>query len=138
VAFRGRSAVEVLPPTGSVELARARLADLPTGGPTPLAEGITTALACAQRAAAKGSKPLLVLLTDGRATGSPTALDQAHEAAHAVADAAIEALVLDAEPPGPSALRLTASLAEAMNARHLPLPSVDTLESTIRHAVATT
>ena len=140
VAFRDGTAVEVLPPTGSVELARARLADLPTGGHTPLAEGITAALSCAQRTAAKGAKPLLVLLTDGRATGSPAALDHAHEAAEAVAAAGIEALVLDAEPPGPTALELAAQLAASMNARYLPLPGPtgEAVESTIRHAVATT
>ena len=47
VAFRGEQAEVLLRPTGSVEVARARLAGLPTGGRTPLAAGITTALGLA-------------------------------------------------------------------------------------------
>jgi magnesium chelatase subunit D len=37
VAFRGEEAAVLLRPTGSVEVARARLVALPTGGRTPLA-----------------------------------------------------------------------------------------------------
>ncbi len=44
VCFRGDGAEVVLRPTGAVEVARARLVDLPTGGRTPLAAGIDTAL----------------------------------------------------------------------------------------------
>ena len=134
VAFRGDEAVEVLPPTGSVELARARLADLPTGGPTPLAEGIAAGLSAAQRAAAKGSLPLLVLLTDGRATGAAGALDRARDAARAVAAAGIDALLLDAEDDGRTALGLAAELATLMSARCVRLSAVtaDTIESAVR------
>jgi len=137
VAFRGSEAVEALPPTRSVELARARLADLPTGGHTPLAEGITTALATAQRAVTRGAVPLLVLLTDGRATGSPDALDQARDAARAVATAGVEALVLDAEEPGRTSLGLAPELATLMSATCLPVTTLtpETLESTLRQAL---
>src|SRR5262249_4244867 len=44
VTFRGTGAEVVLRPTGAVEVARARIADLPTGGTTPLAAGIDAAL----------------------------------------------------------------------------------------------
>lgn len=139
VAFRGQEAVEVLPPTGSVELARARLADLPTGGPTPLAEGIATALTVAQRAVAKGARPLLVLLTDGRATGEPGALDRARTAAQSVAAANVDALVLDAEEAIPTALGLAHTIATDMHARYIPLPTLTptTIQSTIRTALPT-
>ena len=40
VAFGGVGARELLPPTASVEVARQRLEDLPTGGKTPLAAGM--------------------------------------------------------------------------------------------------
>ena len=137
VAFRDRDAAEVLPPTGSVELARARLADLPTGGPTPLAEGIATALAIAHRSSARGALPLLVLLTDGRATGAPDALTRAHDAARSVAAAGIESVILDAEPPGRTALGLAAELATSMNARHVPLPQVTprSIDSIVRQSL---
>lgn len=125
IAFRGDAATELLPPTASVELARARLADVPTGGATPLADGITAALATARRAEAKGSVPLLVLLTDGRANAGPSALDQARQAARTVADAGIEALVLDAEDgPGRQRLGLAAELAQLMAGRCLQLSTV--------------
>src|SRR4029453_19429499 len=54
LTFRGDSAEVVLPPTASVELARTRLAELPTGGGTPLAEGITAALSLPRPAASAG------------------------------------------------------------------------------------
>ena len=43
VTFRGAGAQLALPPTSSVEAAAACLAELPHGGRTPLAEGLTTA-----------------------------------------------------------------------------------------------
>jgi magnesium chelatase subunit D len=69
VAFRGRGAELLLPPTRSVELAAARLATLPTGGRTPLAEGLALASTTLERHQQRnpGTLPLLVLITDGRA-----------------------------------------------------------------------
>jgi magnesium chelatase subunit D len=127
VSFRDEGAIEVLPPTGSVELARARLAGLETGGPTPLAEGITTALATAQRAALEGGTPLLVLLTDGRPTGSSGALDRALKAAEMVRAAGVEAVVLDAEDDR-DRLDLSAQLAEAMGGHTVHLSAVNAAE----------
>ena len=43
IAFRGRGAELLLPPTNSVDLAEARLRALPTGGRTPLAHGLDLA-----------------------------------------------------------------------------------------------
>src|SRR5690606_12913036 len=54
VTFRGDTAEVVLPPTASIELARTRLAELPTGGVTPLGEGISAGLSLARRAQADG------------------------------------------------------------------------------------
>jgi magnesium chelatase subunit D len=138
VAFAGDAATELLPPTASVELARARLADVPTGGPTPLAEGIAAALVTARRAADAGSTPLLVLLTDGRATGNPDALDRARQSARAVADAGIEALVLDAEDDhSGQRLGLAGELAQLMGARciHLSLLAAAEVEAAVRVAL---
>jgi magnesium chelatase subunit D len=133
VAFRGDEATEVLPPTASVELARSHLAELPTGGATPLADGLAVALRTAQRATAQGSAPLLVVLTDGRATGSPDALDRARDAARTVAAAAIEAVVLDAED-GDTRLGLAAELVALMDGRYLHLSTVtaDAVETAVR------
>ena len=46
VMFRGEQADVVLRPTGSVEVAKARLAQLPTGGTTPLAATINSPCPC--------------------------------------------------------------------------------------------
>lgn len=123
VTFRGDGADVALRPTGSVEVAKARLTDLPTGGRTPLAAGIHTALALAQHPA---DRPLLVLLSDGRATAGPDGQDPlvaAKEAAAEVRRRKVPAVVVDAEN-GPTRLGLAAELAEAMGARYLTLPQL--------------
>ena len=70
VSFRGETAQILLPPTSSVELASSRLQGLPTGGRTPLAAGIEKAAEVLKREYLRDGerRPLLVLLTDGRAT----------------------------------------------------------------------
>ncbi len=136
VTFRGDAAEVVLPPTASVELARARLAELPTGGVTPLAEGISAGLSLARRAAADGWPPLLVLITDGRATGNQSALDRANAAAAEVAGAGFDVVVIDAED-GPNRLGLAQQLATSMDARCLRLDDMSpgTVEAAVRDAL---
>jgi magnesium chelatase subunit D len=123
VTFRGDGAEVVLRPTGSVEVARARLAELPTGGRTPLGAGILAALDLAGTPQAGTRQPLVVLLTDGRATAAPHGeepLEAAHIAAAAVRHRGVAAVVVDVED-GPTRLGLGAELAVAMGARHLTL-----------------
>ena len=125
VAFRGDGADVVLRPTGSVEVARARLAALATGGTTPLADGIDTALAVARAARDDDLEPLLVLITDGRATvGGADPVSAAHAAAGRVARARVAAVVLDAEPDT-ARLGIAADLARVMHADCVPLGRVD-------------
>jgi magnesium chelatase subunit D len=136
VTFRGDGADVALRPTGSVEVAKARLAELPTGGRTPLAAGIEAALALA---AQPGShQPLLVLVSDGRATSGPAGVDPmeaALAAAGRVRARGIAAAVVDAEE-GHARLGLARTLAEAMGARYLTVPelSAGALEGAIRQA----
>ena len=128
VSFRGEGAEVVLRPTGSVEVARARLADLPTGGRTPLAEGIAAALALATSrptGAASTHRPLLVIVSDGRATSAPGGADPvaaARAAAVAVRTRAVPAVMVDAEEG--TRLGLARELAELMGARYLSLPEL--------------
>ena len=72
VTFRGTGAELALPPTWSVEAAAARLTDLPTGGRTPLAAGLLRAheMLRVERIRDPRRRPLLVVVTDGRATGA--------------------------------------------------------------------
>ena len=69
ISFRGTQAELLLPPTGSVELAQSHLAVMPTGGRTPLAQGLYLALQVLETERLKDREvvPLVVLLSDGRA-----------------------------------------------------------------------
>jgi magnesium chelatase subunit D len=143
ITFRGDSAEIALRPTSSVEVARARLAELPTGGRTPLAAGIQAALELALGAprSTVTHRPLLVLVTDGRATsvGSPDDGDPvaaATKAAGGVRRRGVAAVVVDAED-GPTRLGLAADLAQVMGARYLTLPelSAAALDAAVRASV---
>ncbi len=122
VSFAGEEASVVLRPTGSVEVARARLAELRTGGRTPLAAGIDAALGVATGpGAGDGRRPMLVVVSDGRATAGPGGvepLEAARVAAARVRAAGVPAVVVDVED-GPVRLGLALDLAEAMGAVHL-------------------
>lgn len=68
MSFRGQGAELLLPPTGSVELLRRAVDQIPTGGGTPLAATLVAALEVAQQARRRGlHNVVLVLLTDARA-----------------------------------------------------------------------
>ena len=75
ITFRGTGAELALPPTSSVEAAARRLASLPTGGRTPLAAGLAKAarVLAAERLRDPRRRPLLVVVTDGRATSGSDA-----------------------------------------------------------------
>jgi magnesium chelatase subunit D len=67
VAFRGKAAQLLLPPSTSVERAKRELDVLPTGGGTPLASALLLAWETAQQARRKQiSNATLVVMTDGR------------------------------------------------------------------------
>ncbi|MGQ0574626.1 MAG: VWA domain-containing protein, partial [Pseudonocardia sp.] len=86
VTFRAGGAEVALPPTSSVPAAQARLAELRTGGRTPLAEGLLRArrLLVTERLRDPLRRPLLVLLTDGRATvAARPGNDPVHDACRA-------------------------------------------------------
>lgn len=129
VAFRGRTAEVLLPPTRSLVQTRRRLAALPGGGATPLAAGLEGALALSRAARGRGMTPALALMTDGRAN---IALDGRADRTAAAADAerlarllraaALPSLVIDTGArPEPALARLAA----AMGGACLPLPRAD-------------
>jgi magnesium chelatase subunit D len=129
VAFRGRDAEIVVPPTRSLQRARSRLAGLPGGGGTPLAEGIATACRMARETGMRGRTPTLVVITDGRSNvgfggvaGRARATADALSAAREVGAHRIRALVIDSSSrPEPQAR----ALATTMGALYLPLPHAD-------------
>ena len=57
IAFRGKTAELVLPPTRSLARAKRVLAGLPGGGGTPIASGLEAALALADRVRRHWNQP---------------------------------------------------------------------------------
>ncbi len=126
IAFGGDGAEVVLRPTGSVEIARTRISDLATGGTTPLADALDAALAVA-RGGLRDQQldPLLVILTDGRATaGGADPVSAAHDAARRIASAGVPAVVVDAEA-GPARLGLAVELAGILRGDCVALDDFD-------------
>jgi magnesium chelatase subunit D len=129
VAFRGKTAELLLPPTSSLVRAKRSLAGLPGGGGTPIAAAIDAACLLADAVRRRGQTPSLVFLTDGRANiardgtpGRARAQDEAMSAARSLSAAGFAALLLDTSPrPAPQAEQLAA----AMGARYRPLPYAD-------------
>ena len=129
IAFRGRAADLVLPPTRSLVQTKRRLAALPGGGGTPLASGLRLAFDLALQTRARGMTPTVALLTDGRGN---IALDGSADRAAAAADgltiaralrgSGLPALVIDIANRPQGAL---SRLAEAMGAPYVPLPRAD-------------
>ncbi|MGW4083241.1 putative cobaltochelatase [Streptomyces sp. NPDC004822] len=112
VTFRGSAAEVALPPTSSVDAAAARLETLPTGGRTPLAAGLLRAheVLRVERLRDPARRPLLVLVTDGRATGGPEPVALAGRAARLFAADGVASVVVDCES-GPVRLGLAGRLA---------------------------
>jgi magnesium chelatase subunit D len=129
VAFRGREAELVLPPTRSLVRARRVLSGMAGGGGTPLARGIVEGLRVALRIRSDEASPRIVLLSDGRPNvdregkgGRAQAREDALAAGRRVADSGIPSLVLDTSPRGE---RFASELAAAMGGRSAHLPRAD-------------
>ncbi|HEY8202023.1 MAG TPA: VWA domain-containing protein, partial [Actinomycetota bacterium] len=121
----GAAATLSLPPTSSVEEAAARLAELPVGGRTPLADGLMLAASVIASEAARdpARTPLLVVVSDGRANvsgagGNP--VGDALRAAAALGARGVAGVVVDSEE-GPVRLGIAARLAEALGSPCLRL-----------------
>ncbi|MFE7297820.1 putative cobaltochelatase [Streptomyces sp. NPDC057579] len=161
ITFRGSDAELALPPTSSVEAGAARLAQLPTGGRTPLAEGLLRAheVLRVERMRDPSRRPLLVVVTDGRATGasggaarwgSPLTesggvsatgggratggpVERAHRAARLLAAAGTASVVVDCEA-GPVRLGLAGELARELGGTAVTLDELraDSVSALVR------
>lgn len=123
IAFRRDRAETLLPMTRSVELAERALRDLPTGGRTPLAEGLAHAHRTLRELERKGSeKTVLVLVTDGRTNTKEgdAGVQRALRAAEEIAETAALTLVLDTERSVPR-VGVAPELARRMAARYYTL-----------------
>jgi magnesium chelatase subunit D len=125
ITFRGAAADLALPPTSSVLAAVRRLESLPAGGRTPLAEGLLCAAETlrVEHIRDPRRRPLLVLVTDGRATAGPEALRRSRDAAALLAASGVAALVLDCET-GRFRMGLAARLADILRAEYAPIGEI--------------
>ncbi|PRY42587.1 putative cobaltochelatase [Umezawaea tangerina] len=142
ITFRGSTADVALPPTSSVDAAAARLRGLRTGGRTPLADGLLKArrLLEVERLRDPRRRPLLVLLTDGRATSTGAGGDPMRDALRAaglLASDGTASVVVDCEH-GPVRLGLAARVAVALDGACLRLEelSADQVAGVVRAARA--
>jgi magnesium chelatase subunit D len=112
ISFRDSVAEVVVPPTGSAALAAMQLTWLASGGTTPLSIGMFAAVKTleTERLRDPGRKPLMVLITDGRANvayfgGEP--LDEAVRIGKMIRRMHVTSLVIDTDRVmmGPAALR---------------------------------
>jgi magnesium chelatase subunit D len=103
IAFRGDRAELLLGITRSVELAQKKLEQLPTGGRTPLARALELAyeVVMGLRMRDHDSSPIIVLVTDGRASSSPqeqaAPFPEALKAAERIGNQGIHTVLLDTE-----------------------------------------
>ncbi len=147
ISFRGVGADLLLPPTNSVDLAQVYLQDMPTGGRTPLARGLSLALEVLETELLKDRNvlPLVVLLSDGRANvgldgaSSPASLasQEAQGMASLFQDKKFASVVVDTELDFIK-LGLAQPLADSMGARYLKLDDLraDRLADAIREETA--
>ncbi len=125
ITFRGSGARLDLPPTSSIEIAARRLAELPSGGRTPLAEGLLCAAETlrVERIRDAQRRPLLVVVTDGRATAGPDAVRRSALAADQLRRSGVASVVIDCES-GRLSLGLAAALARRLGAERLLVAEV--------------
>ncbi|WP_129297018.1 putative cobaltochelatase [Streptomyces lydicus] len=135
ITFRGTGAELALPPTSSVEAGAARLEQLPTGGRTPLSEGLLRAheVLRVERMRDASRRPLLVVVTDGRATGGPEPVVRAARAARLLAAEGTASVVVDCEA-GPVRLGLAGELARDLQGTAVTLDELraDSVSALVR------
>lgn len=123
IVFQGERAKLLVPPTNSVNLAEQQLRYLPTGGRTPLTAGLQLADAVLTQYLHRDTafKPLVVLVTDGRANIGPPP----RQAALSLLRHQVITLVLDSEQ-GFVRMGQARQIASWLGAEYIPL---DTLKA---------
>jgi magnesium chelatase subunit D len=139
ITFRGAEATLSLPPTSSIDTAARRLEQLPSGGRTPLAEGLLCAAETLrlERIRDPRRRPLLVLVTDGRATYGPDAVGRSRLIADRLRQIGVASLLIDCES-GRMALGLARTLSIHLGAQYVTVGEVaaDQLVAAVRQGRA--
>ena len=106
IAFRGKDAELILPPSSSVDLAMNYLKEMPTGGKTPLSAGLSKGLSTLQGEIKKDkeTKPIMVVISDGRANVSlgGKIRDELTEISEQARISGVHTVVIDTEVVGNS------------------------------------
>jgi magnesium chelatase subunit D len=135
ITFRGQQSQVLLPPTSSAYIAGRRLAQFETGGKTPLAQGLLAAreMVAREKIRDRGRRSLVVMLTDGRATGGPDPLGRTRTAAALLVAEGAAAVVVDCETSYIK-LGLAATLAGQLGAQVMQLDELraDNLTRAVR------
>ncbi|WP_078278200.1 VWA domain-containing protein [Mycobacteroides franklinii] len=139
ITFRGQEAAMLLAPTSSTHIAGRKLQRFDTGGKTPLAQGLLAArdLVARERGRDPHRRALVVVLTDGRATGGPDPLGRTRRAAGMLRAEQVACVVIDCET---SFVRmdLAVTLAQQLDAPVMQLDhlNADRLAGVVRGATA--
>ena len=134
IVFRKDSAEVLLPFTRSVERAERLLATLPTGGKTPLAQGLRVAYTMCDRLLRRHSaeRIQMICITDGRATSgaSEDPVGEAKQWARILGTLPVDYIVIDTET-GFIKLGLAKELCKLMNGSYYAMDSI-TSDSILR------
>lgn len=134
IAFRKESAEVLLPFTRSVERAERLLASMPTGGKTPLAQGLRMAYTLCDRLlrAHRAERIQIICITDGRATSgaSENPVGEAKQWARILGTLPVDCIVIDTET-GFIKLGLAKELCKLMNGSYYAMDSI-TSDSILR------
>jgi magnesium chelatase subunit D len=140
VSFRKNEAFVNLPVTSSIELAARMLKEMPVGGRTPFSAGLLKGYEIAKNYLRKepGGRPLIILVTDGkanRAIGQGKPLDEAFTISEKISrEERIRFLVVDTEEPGLVNFGLAKKIAGLLDAWYYRIDDLraDTLVSIVK------
>lgn len=138
--FRMDRAEEVLPLTRSILKAYHVLAEIPTGGRTPITHALIKGHEILKGCESRDSRPVMVILTDGRSNVSFTRgvkpVDEMLGTARALADSGIRFIVIDTETGRPR-FGLALELCRALDGTYLKLEDLNAehIERSVRSVI---
>jgi len=130
VIFRKDKAEVILPPTRSTDLANKLLKEIPTGGTTPLVQGLLKAMdvAIEEKIKQTGYIPLIILLTDARGNVYYNdAIEDLLKIGEEIAKKEIDIIVIDTEHSDVK-LEISKKLAEVSNAIYYHIDNLNELK----------
>jgi magnesium chelatase subunit D len=141
IAFKGTEAEVVLSPTSSAKLAQERLAQLPTGGRTPMARALLEArkLIHQHKLRDQDMPPLLVVVSDCRANVGISSIDPFEETlkvCESLKEDKVQSIVLD---PAPRSGRfgLVQKVSASLGGQYIPLEELraDAIRAAVRRTL---